>query len=83
MWLNGAVLHERIVKADKGTKDQDKQQGRYCLLAKSTTAKSGAESLLCQITGWKLELVPRARMFNSGIYSVMDLDDATFFLKRH
>lgn len=62
----------------KGTKDQDKQQGRCCLLAKSATAKSEAETLLCQITGWKLELLPRARMFNSQtLYSIRDLDDAT------
>lgn len=62
--------YEGTVKADKRTKEQDKQQGRLCLLEKSEMAKSKAQSLLCQITGWKLELVSCTAMFL--LYSVLD-----------
>lgn len=74
-------MYEGAVKADKRTKDQDKQQGRFCLLEKSETVKSKAQSLLCQITGWKLELVPCATMFHFillGIWMMQERLEAFF-----
>lgn len=62
------------LRQTKGPKSRISSRGDLCLLEKSEMAKSKAQSLLCQITGWKLELVSCTAMFL--LYSVRDLDDA-------
>lgn len=65
IWRNGPILHEETIKADTKTKDQGKQQGKFCLLAKSKTANSKAESLLCQIQDRNWSCVHAPQCFTS------------------
>lgn len=69
---NRVVLYEGTVRADKRTKDQDKQQGRFCLLEKSETVKCTKSPL----PDYRMETGAGSKRPNVSLYSVRDLDDA-------